>query len=76
MLETSTTSLLKANFVGKEFFAIGTEIVDYNMHPHDDNIDQDFRAGKVIGSMSILCCTIYFIDSVICIIKGITRLTK
>jgi len=56
------------------YLAIGTEIVDYNMHNHDENIDN--RAGKVIGSMSIVCCTIYFIDSVICIIKGITRLTK
>ena len=58
------------------YLAIGAEIVDYNMRQHDESESQDLRAGKVIGSMSIICCIIYFIDSVICIIKGITRLTR
>ena len=58
------------------YLAIGAEIVDYNMRQHNESKDQDLQAGKVIGSMSIICCSIYFIDSVISIIKGITRLTK
>ena len=56
------------------YLAIGAKTIDYNIQHQE--ADQDVVAGKVTGSMSVICSSTYLIDSVFSIIKIITRLTK